>query len=192
MQDYSMSKASYSDDRQADDNEYPPYTDDAQYFDIYISLPFSPRDTIPTLIPVSSSVDADSEDESELDLSLCLANPPTRIQCLFDQGQLLPLQLIPMPLEYDMDLKDIHASSDSSSSGPARVKTHFPKLLKTATKVKISLFRFRKWGKLVMDLLSPCAEGGISMQQKLPNNDMSSEGIMRLMELHRAIQVLEC
>lgn len=153
-------EGSYSDDNQADDHEYPPYADDAQYFDIDISVPFSPTDTTRT----SSSEENQSEDEFAFNFSICSANSPNPNHCispadnLFYQGQLLPFQLIPTPLEYDIDIKDIHASLHSSSNVTTRVKTHFPRLLKTAAKLKIYWFGFRKSAKHGMDLQSPCAE----------------------------------
>ena len=38
-------ESSYSNDSQDDDYECPPHIDDSQYFDIDITLPFSPKDT---------------------------------------------------------------------------------------------------------------------------------------------------
>lgn len=153
-------EGSYSDDNQAGHRQYPSYADDAQYFDIDISLPFSRTETTPT-----SSEENHSEDELEFNFSICTTNPPNPTHSFspadnwFYKGQLLPLQLIPTPLDHDIDIKDIIAI-------PARAKTHFPKLLKTATKLKISWFGFRKSAKHAMDLQSPCAayEGtGIGM-----------------------------
>jgi len=133
-----------------DDREYPSYADDAQYFDIDISLPFFPIDTTPTSTSSSSSDDYDSEDEFELDFSISTANPPNPNHCisspadnvLSDPSQMPPLQL---------------PASPQSCNVPG-VKIHFPKLLRTATRLKISLFGFRKSGKLGLDLQSPCAE----------------------------------
>lgn len=163
----------YSDDS-PDDHEYPFYADDSQYFDIDISLPFSPTDSTPT------SGEDDSEDEFDLDLSVCSASAPNPNQCisyvdnLLYQGQLLPLRLIPTPLEYDMDIKDIHASLQQFSSNvPAGVKTQFPKLLITAAKLKISLFGFSKSAKFGRDLMFPCAEYGTGIDMESPVTNQS-------------------
>jgi hypothetical protein len=48
-------------------------------------------------------------------------------------------------------------------NAPTGVKTIFPKLLKTTTKLKLSLFGFTKSDKLDMDLQSPSADSGTSM-----------------------------
>lgn len=153
-------EGSYSDDNQADDHECPPYADDAQYFDIDISVPFPPADTTPT----SSPKENQSQDEFAFNFFNHSANSANPNHCispadnLFYQGQLLPLQLIPAPLQYDIDVKNIHAWLHSSSNVPARVRTHFPRLLKIATKLKIYLFGFRKLPKHGMELQSPSAE----------------------------------
>eukprot|EP00253_Pinus_taeda_P033494 PITA_33494 len=171
----------YSDDIHTEHHEYPPpHADDAQYFDIDISLPFSPtKDT--TLIRNSGSrSDEDhSEDEFEFNLSISSPNSPdpkhtlSPADNLFYQGQLLPLQLNPTPIEYDIDIKDLHASLHSCSNAPVGVKAHFPKFLKSATKLKISLFGFRKPAKVGMDLQSPGAECGtdICMGSPVPKQN---------------------
>ena len=202
----------YSNDSQDDDYECPPHTDDSQYFDIDISFPFSPKDTT----PISSSEDGDTEDEFYLDLSICSPDILYSNQCIdefdldlsicspdspnpnysichadnvFYQGQLLPLQVIPTPLEYGMDIKDTHDSLHSPRN-PTGVKNLFPKLLKTATKLKLSFFGFRKSAKPGIDLPSPCVECATCMQQKLSSNysDMGSEKKMRSREMQSAVQ----
>eukprot|EP00253_Pinus_taeda_P028816 PITA_28816 len=166
----------YSDDIQADRHEYtPPQADDAHYFDIDISSPVSPlTDTSPIRNSGSSSDEDHSEDEIEFNFSICSSNSPNPNHCfspadtLFYQGQLLPLQLIQTPPQYDVDIKGIHPSLHSSSNIPLGVKSHFPNLLKTATKLKIFLFRFRKPSKIGMDLQSSCAECGTDVGMDFP------------------------
>lgn len=63
---------------------------------------------------------------------------------------------------------DMHAPLDSSSNVPARIKTH------CVTKLKISLFGFRKSAEHDMDLRSPCAEyagTGIVMGSPVPKKN---------------------
>lgn len=168
-------EGSYSVHNQADDQDYP-HADDAQYFDIDISVPVAPADTTPT----SSPKENQSEDEFAFNFfnhSANSANPNhciSRADNLFYHGQLLPLQLIPTPLQHDIDVKNIHALLHSSSNVPARVKTHFLRLLKTAPKLKIYLFGFRKLAKHGMELLSPSAEytgAGTGMDSPVPNQN---------------------
>jgi hypothetical protein len=108
-------------------------------------------------------------------LSICSANPPIPNPCispvgnLFYHGQLLPLQLPTAPLD-DIDI-DIAFPQSCNVPG---VKIQFPKLLKTATKLKISLLGFRKSAKPGMDLQSPCAEyanTGIAMDSPVPKQN---------------------
>jgi len=161
-------QASYADDT-PDDHGYTSCADDAQYFDIDISLPFSPTDTTPS--SSSSSDKDDSEDEFELDFSISTANRPNPNHCISPpadnvlsyQSQLSPLQLPPPPLD-DID-KDIASPQSCNVTG---VKIHFPNLLKSATKLKISLFGIRKSGKLGMYLQSSCAEYGTGMAMDSP------------------------
>lgn len=145
----------YSDDNPDD------YADDSQYFDIDISLPFSPTHSIPT------SNEDDSDDEFELDLSMCTSNLSKPNQCispaenLFYESQLLPLQIIPTPLA---DITSLQFSSNVPG-----VKTQFPNFLGTATKLNISFSGFRKSAKLGRDLKSPnCAEYGTAMDSPVP------------------------
>lgn len=160
--------ASYVDDI-SDDDGYLSYADDAQYFDIDISLPLSRTDTTPS--SSSSSDEDDSEDEFELDFSMSTANRPNPNHCISPpadnvlsyQSHLPPLQL-PTPLLDDID-KDIASPQSCNVTG---VKIHFPNLLKTATKLKISLFGIRKSGKLGMYLEPPCAEYGTSIATDSP------------------------
>lgn len=170
-----------SEDIQADCHEYTrPQADDAHYFDIDISSPVSPiTDPSPIRNSGLSSDEDHSEDEFEFNFSLSSANSPNPNHCfspadnLFHQGQLLPLQLIPTPSEYDIDIKDLHASLHSCCKVPVGVKAHFPKFLKSATKLKISLFGFRKPAKVGMDLQSACAECGtdVGMDSTVPKQN---------------------
>ena len=100
---------------------------------------------------------------------------------LFYHGQLLPLQLPTAPLD---DI-DIDIAFPQSSNIP-RIKIQFPKLLKTATKLKISLLGFRKSTKPGMDLQSPCAEYvgiGISMDHVVPRKNRSFTMKLKVVEV---------
>lgn len=143
-------------------HEYPTYADDAQFFDIDISLPLSPTD----ITPVASSDDDDTEDEFDLDSFFCKPKPTNPNQCisppaenLFHEGQLPPLD--------DTD-KDIPFPQSCNVPG---VKIQFPKLLKSATKLKISLLGFKKSAKPGTDLQSPSAEHGVAMDSPVPKQN---------------------
>ena len=100
---------------------------------------------------------------------------------LFYHGQLLPFQLPTTPLD-DIDI-DI---AFPRSSNVTRVKIQFPKLLKTATKLKISLLGFIKSAKPGMDLQSPCveyADTGISMDHVVPRKNRSFTVKLKVMEV---------
>eukprot|EP00253_Pinus_taeda_P010860 PITA_10860 len=150
-------------DNSPDDHGYPSYGDDAQYFDIDISLPLFPIDTTPTLTSGSSSGEDDSEDEFELDFSISTANAQN------------PNHSISSPAENvvsDQPTPLLPASTQACNvSG---VKIHSPKLFRTATRLKISLFGFRKSGKVGLDLQSPCAEyagTGSAMDSPVPKQN---------------------
>ena len=67
-----------------------------------------------------------------------------------------------------MDIKDIHASPRSSRYSPSGIKTHFPKFLTTASKLKISLFGSSKSVKFGRDLQLSCAEYGTGIAMESP------------------------
>lgn len=149
----------YSDDN-PDDYEY---ANDSQYFDIDISLPLSSTHSIPT------SNEVDSEDGFELDSSICTSKFSKPNQCispaenLFNQSQLLPLQLIPTPLD------DI--TSLQFSTYVPRVNTPLPHLLRTVDKSNISFSGFRKSANVGRDLQFPCAEYGTAMGSPMPKHN---------------------
>ena len=62
---YEISKEVYLDNGQFDDHKYPYYADDAQFYDMDISLPFSPVHTS------SNSEEDDCQNDFDFNLSTC-------------------------------------------------------------------------------------------------------------------------
>lgn len=156
----------YSDDSPVR-HESSTYADDPQYFDIDISLPLSPAD----ITPVASSDDDDTEDEFDLDSFdldsfFCRPKPLNPNQCISPPGENLIHQGQVPPLD-DTD-KDIPFPQSCNVPG---VKIQFPKLLRTATKLKISLLGFKKSAKPGTDSQSPCAEPVIAMDSPVPKQN---------------------
>ncbi|GLJ38154.1 hypothetical protein SUGI_0776790 [Cryptomeria japonica] len=136
--------------------------DDGPFFDIDFTMPLFCDGPLKD----NKSPDKDGEeDEFEFNFSISSSNQPNPNQFispadnLFYKGQLLPLQVLP---NADMVRRlEVDDGKGSLQCGNVNgVKTQFPTLLKTATKLKISLFGLKKSAKVGMDLQASCAEYG--------------------------------
>lgn len=128
-----------------------------------------------------------SDDEFEFNFSISNTNlsnsnlPISSAEDLFYQGQVLPLKPVLTSREYDVGIKDV-APMQSSSNVPAGIKNLFPKLVKTATKLKISFHGFQKLGKLGMNLKFPSGTG-LGMDSFEPKNNRLFTGKLKFAEV---------
>lgn len=143
--------------------------DTCSLFDIDFTLPFYTDDPLKDI--TSPCTDEDSEEEEfEFDISSSNLIQPNTNQSvspadnLISKCQLLPVQDPPCG---DMGRKLEVESDDGKGTvqcGTVNgIKTQFPTLLKSATRLKVTLFGLKKSANVGMDLQASCAEDASNM-----------------------------
>ncbi|XP_057848988.1 probable membrane-associated kinase regulator 2 isoform X1 [Cryptomeria japonica] len=153
-----------------DSQEHPHKDDDNPLFDLDFTLP---PDYDCLLKNNSGRCRDDDKEAEELRFSFSFSNSinHNRNQSIFPaddliyKGHLLPLQVPP-----SLDMARQHEVGDGKGSlhwgNVNGVKSQFPNLLKTATKLKISLLRFKKSARVGMDLEGECGRSRDSNVQR--------------------------